>query len=146
MTSKTKCFVSFGEMNPFVFAVLAASAFETKRTVVRWAMELAGLGDLRARRPSKGRHSQASSGGAMRSIASRRAVRSDQRLRCGSGAFPSTSSGQAFEAARRRFRTRFGQLQGTKKLRRSALKSLKQLVRVNLCATPTEGSQADDSR
>jgi hypothetical protein len=31
-------------------------------------------------------------------------------------------------------------------LRRSALKSLKQLVRVNLCATPTEGSQADDSR
>jgi hypothetical protein len=28
----------------FVFAVLAASASETKRTVARWAMELAGLG------------------------------------------------------------------------------------------------------
>jgi hypothetical protein len=35
---------------------------------------------------------------------------------------------------------------GVDKLRRSALKSLKQRVRVKLCATPTEGSQADDSR
>ena len=35
---------------------------------------------------------------------------------------------------------------GVDKLRGSALKSLKQLVRVNLCAAPTEGSQADDSR
>jgi len=116
MTSKTKCFVSFGEMNPFVFAVLAASAFETKRTVVRWAMELAGLGDLRARRPLWAPLAGLVPQGAMRSIASRRAVRSDQRLRCSSGAFPSTSSGQAFEAARRRFRTRFGELQGAKKV------------------------------
>jgi hypothetical protein len=38
----------------FRFAVLAAFASETKRTVVRWAMELAGLGDLRARRPFVG--------------------------------------------------------------------------------------------
>ena len=29
MTSQTKCFVSFGEMNPFVFAGLAASETET---------------------------------------------------------------------------------------------------------------------
>ena len=35
---------------------------------------------------------------------------------------------------------------GVDKLRGGALKSLKQLVRVNLCATPIEGSQADDSR
>src|SRR5271156_1990791 len=34
----------------------------------------------------------------------------------------------------------FREIQGAKKLRRSALKSLKQLVHVNLCATPTEGS------
>jgi hypothetical protein len=39
-----------------------------------------------------------------------------------------------------------GNSKARKKLRGSALKSLKQLVRVNLCATSTEGSQADDSR
>src|ERR1700722_2700363 len=47
MTSQTKCFVSFGEMNPFVFAVLAASASETKRTIARWAR--AGLGVSRTK-------------------------------------------------------------------------------------------------
>jgi hypothetical protein len=35
---------------------------------------------------------------------------------------------------------------GAKKLRKSALKSLKQLARVNLCAAPKQGSEADDSR
>src|ERR1700722_19654577 len=133
-------------MNPFVFAVYPRPRPKRngRSSDGQWSWQVWGIfvheGPLWA--PLAGLMPQ----GAMRSIASRRAVRSDQRLRCGSGAFPSTSSGQAFEAARRRFRTRFGQLQGTKKLRGSALKSLKQQVRVNLCATPTEGSQADDSR
>jgi hypothetical protein len=39
-----------------------------------------------------------------------------------------------------------GNSKARKKLRTSALKSLKQLARVNLCATPREGSEADDSR
>jgi hypothetical protein len=33
-----------------------------------------------------------------------------------------------------------------KKLRKSALKPLKQLARVNLCAAPKQESEADDSR
>src|SRR5258708_5710910 len=129
-------------MNPFVFAVLAASASETKRTVARWAIELAGLGDLRARRPSKwaplaGLVPQ----GAMRSIASRRAVRSDQRLRCGSGAFRQAQGSFRGRPAALRNEV-LGNSETRKKLRRSALKSLKRLVRVNLCATPREGSEA----
>ena len=108
---------------------------ETKRTVALRVMELAGLGDLRARRPSKwaplaGLVPQ----GAMRSIASRRAVRSDQYLRCGSGAFP--SQGGLSRPPRGASERGLGNSKARKKLRRSALKSLKQLVRVNLCATP----------
>jgi hypothetical protein len=79
MTSQTKYFVSFGEMNPFVFAVLAASETETDGRP---------MGDGRS---------------------------------------------DGFSKARKKFRG-------------SALKSLKQLVRVNLCATPRERSEADDSR
>src|SRR5258708_3245155 len=118
MTSQTKCFLSFGEMNPFVFAVLAASVSEAKRTVARCAMELAGLRDLRARRPS-----QASSRGAMRSIASRRAVRGDQRLRCGSGALRQARG--SFRGRPAALQNGLGNSKARKKLRRSALKSLK---------------------
>jgi hypothetical protein len=81
-----------GQMNRFAFAVLAGPASQTKRTVARWAIELAGLGG-----PSC---TKALEVGATRwprlSIASGWAVGSDQRLRCGSGAFPSTSSGPSF--------------------------------------------------
>jgi hypothetical protein len=38
------------------------------------------------------------------------------------------------------------EIQGAKKSRKSALKSLKQLARVNLCAALKQGSEADDSR
>ena len=102
---------------------------ETKRTVALRVMELAGLGDLRARRPSKwaplaGLMPQ----GAMRSIASRRAVRSDQYLRCGSGAFP--SQGGLSRPPRGASERGLGNSKARKKWLGSALKSLKQLVRV----------------
>jgi hypothetical protein len=99
-------------------------ASETKRTIARWAME--GLGILVHKGPSKwaplaGLVPQ----GAMRSIASRSTVRSDQHLRCGSGAFR-PSSGQAFEGSPRGASERgLGNSKARKKLRGSALKSLK---------------------
>ena len=123
MTSQTKCFVSFGEMNPFVFAVLAASASETKRTVARWAMELAGLGIFLQAGPRSGRHSQASCL-KERCAASRLEGRSEAtNAFVGLWSVP-TSSGQAFGAAPA-LQNEVGELQGAKNLRKRALKSLK---------------------
>jgi hypothetical protein len=87
-------------------------------------MELAGLGDLRARRPSKwaplaGLMPQ----GAMRSIASRRAVRSDQRLRWALERSDKLRAG--FRGRHPAPQNEVGELQGAKNLRKRALKLLK---------------------
>jgi hypothetical protein len=145
MTSKTKCFVSFGEMKPFVFAVLAAYASETKRTVARWAMELPGLGifvheglEMSATRRPRPEDRCAASRLEGRSEATNTfvaALRSLRQVQGGLSRLPRGASERGL-----------GNSKARKKLRRSAVKSLKQLVRVNLCATPREGSEADDSR
>jgi hypothetical protein len=135
MACNAKPFVSFGEMYPFVFADApneTGSGPMGKRV-------LASLGDLRVRRPSKwptrslvqrsdGQH-RVSNGG----------QRSHQHLHCASGA----SSRPLLRRSERGLRLK---AQGAKELRKSALKSSKQFARVNLCAAPKQGSEADDSR
>jgi hypothetical protein len=104
-------------MNPFVFAVLAASTSETKRTVARWGMELVGLGDLRARRPSRWAPLP---GLVPRSDAQHRVSKGGQKRPTPSSRLWSVPFDKLrtklCEAAQRRFKTRFGELQGAKKV------------------------------
>jgi hypothetical protein len=109
----------------------------------RWSWR---VWDLRAEGPRNGRRSQASFWGAMRSGASRLEGRSERSTR--SLRLWSVLRGRS-RGARRSADGR----EGAKKLRKRALKPLKQLARVNLCAPPREprssaaiGSEADDSR
>jgi hypothetical protein len=103
-----KPFVSFREMDPLVFAFFGVADVRNETGQSPSLCDGVGKSGIfvpqtplevgAARRPHASR--------AMRRIASRRAVKSDQPRRCASGAFPSTSPGQAFEAAPAALRTR----------------------------------------
>jgi hypothetical protein len=71
---------------------------------------------------------------------------SDQHLRCGSERSLRQAQGRVSRPPRGASERGLGNSKARKKLRTSAPKSLKQLARVNLCATAREGSEADDSR
>jgi hypothetical protein len=124
-----------GEMNPFVFAV-----FGSKRAVAQRAGEFWRVSVTFVPEDPRSGPLAVSSRGAMGSIASRRAGQKPPitALRLWS----------VFEAAPAVLRTRppVGSPGRKKGCAKSALKSLKQLARVNLCAALKQGSEADDSR